>query len=60
MMKFTIKDYIIIFITFILFMAFLCLYYVGGPAIRLALKYIVFGFLAGSISMFILMAGKEN
>ena len=60
MAKLTLKDYITIFIVFILTMAFLCLYYVGGPAIRLALKYIVFGFLAGSISMFILMAGKEN
>ena len=60
MAKFTIKDYIIITLVFILFMGFLALYYVGGPAIRLALKYIVFGFLSGSISMFILMAGKEN
>ena len=60
MKEFTIKDYIIITITFILFMGFLALYYVGGPAIHLALKYIVFGFLAGSISMFAVMAGKEN
>ena len=60
MAKLTIKDYIIITIAFILFMAFLCLYYVGGPEIRLALKYIVFGFLAGSISMFILMCRKDN
>ena len=60
MKEFTIKDYIIITILFILTMGFLALYYVGGPAIRLALKYIVFGFLAGSISMFAVMAGKEK
>lgn len=60
MKEFTLKDYIIIAILFILTMGFLAIYYVGGPAIRLAIKYIVFGFLAGSISMFILMAGKEN
>ena len=60
MAKLTLKDYITIFIVFILAMAFLCLYYVGGPAIRLALKYLVFGFFAGTISTFIVMCRKEN
>lgn len=59
MIKFTIKDYAIIFITFILFMAFLCLYYVGGETIRLTLKYIAIGFMAGSITTFIFI-GKEK
>lgn len=59
MMKFTIKDYTIIFITFILFMAFLCLYYVCGETIRLALKYVAIGFMTGSITTFIFI-GKEK
>ncbi len=60
MAKLTLKDYITIFTIFILTMGFLALYYVGGPAIRLALKYLVFGFFAGTISTFIVMCGKEN
>jgi len=53
MAKLTIKDYIIITILFILFMAFLCLYYVGGETIRLTLKYIAIGFMTGSITTLI-------
>ena len=59
MAKLTLKNYIIIAIVFILFMAFLCLYYVGGEAIRSALKYIAIGFMTGSI-LTLIFIGKEK
>lgn len=59
MAKLTLKNYIIIAITFILFMAFLCLYYVGGETIRLALKCIAIGFMTGSI-LTLIFIGKEK
>ena len=60
MAKLKLKDYITIFIVFILFMGFLALYYVGGDSLRLILKYIAIGFMAGGITTFIFMIGKEK
>ena len=60
MAKLTVKDYIIITILFILVMAFLCLYYVGGETIRLALKCIAIGFMTGSITTLIFIIEKEK
>lgn len=59
MAKLTAKHYVIITIAFILFMAFLCLYYVGGETIRLALKCIAIGFMTGSI-LTLIFIGKEK
>ena len=60
MVKFTIKDYILIAISVIAFILLCILWYIGGPAIRHDLKLIAFSVIAGATFMFIALCGKER
>ena len=60
MYKFTIKDYFIIAIGVIAFIAFCTLWYIGGQEIRHDLKLIALGVMAGATFIFIALCGKEE
>ncbi len=60
MVKFTLKDYIIIAISAIAFILFCTLWYIGGPEIRHNLKIIAFSVMAGATFMFIALCGKDE
>lgn len=60
MVKFTLKDYIIIAISMIAFMIFCTVWYIGGPEIRHDLKLIAFSVMAGAVFTFIALCGKDK
>lgn len=60
MMKFTLKDYILMAISVIAFLTLCTLWYIGDMAIHHDLKLIAFSVIAGATFMFIALCGKER